>query len=153
MAVCEIHLNAQPALLKMTSITVILPDNAGPGPFPVLYLLHGLSDNHTAWTRRTSIERYVAGLPLIVVMPDGGRGWYTNSVTEPAGAYETFIVRDLVGFIDRTFRTRAERGRPGNRRIVDGRVRCGEAGVEISAGLLRGGQPLGGVVAAGRTQF
>ena len=110
MAVCEIHLNAQPALSKMTSLMVILPDDAGPGPFPVLYLLHGLSDDHTAWTRRTSLERYVAGQPLIVVMPDGGRGWYSNSATEPAGAYETFIVRDLVGFIDRTFQTRAERG-------------------------------------------
>ncbi len=110
MAVCEIHLDAGHALHKMTSVTVLLPENAGPGPFPVFYLLHGLSDNHTAWTRRTSLERYVAGLPLIVVMPDGGRGWYSDSATEPAGAFETFIVRDLVGFVDRTFRTRAERG-------------------------------------------
>ncbi len=93
----------------MTSVMVILPEKAGPGPFPVLYLLHGLSDNHTGWTRRTSIERYVEGLPLIVVMPDGGRGWYSDSVTEPAGAFETFIVRDLVGFVDRTFQTKATR--------------------------------------------
>ena len=49
------------------------------------------------------------GLPLMVVMPDGGRGWYSDSATEPAGAFETFIVRDLVRFVDRTFRTRAER--------------------------------------------
>ncbi len=109
MAVCEIHFNAQPALAKMTSAMVILPENAGPGPFPVFYLLHGLSDNHTGWTRRTSIERYVEGLPLIVVMPDGGRGWYSDSVTEPTAAFETFIVRDLVGFVDRTFQTKAAR--------------------------------------------
>ncbi len=128
MAVCEIHLNAQPALLQMTSVTVILPDDAGPGPFPVLYLLHGLSDNHTAWTRRTSIERYVAGLPLIVVMPDGGRGWYTDSATEPAGAYETFIVRDLVGFIDRTFRTRSERGG----RVIGGLSMGGYGAVKLA---------------------
>ena len=128
MAVCEIHLNAQPALLKMTSVTVILPDNMGPGPHPVLYLLHGLSDNHTAWTRRTSIERYVAGLPLIVVMPDGGRGWYSDSVTEPTGAYETFIVRDLVGFIDRTFRTRAERGG----RVIGGLSMGGYGAVKLA---------------------
>ncbi len=107
MAVCEIHFNVQPALARMTSATVILPEKAGPGPFPVFYLLHGLGDDHTAWTRRTNIERYVEGLPLIVVMPDGGRGWYSDSATEPAGAVETFIVRDLLGFVDRTFRTRA----------------------------------------------
>ena len=106
MAVCEIHLSNQNVLRKMTSCMVILPDESvGPGPYPVFYLLHGLSDDHTAWTRRTSLERYVEGLPMIVVMPDGGRGWYTDSSVEPTGAFETFILHDLIGFIDRTFRT------------------------------------------------
>ena len=109
MAVCDLHLGNQNALHKMTSVVVILPENAGPGPFPVLYLLHGLSDDETAWTRRTSLERYVEGLPLIVVMPDGGRGFYTDSATEPAGAFETFLMRDLIGFVDRTFQTRRDR--------------------------------------------
>lgn len=110
MAICEIHLGNGNALRKMTSAVVLLPENAGPGPFPVWYLLHGLSDDHTAWTRRTNLERFVEGLPLIVVMPDGGRGFYTDSATEPAGAFETFVLRDLVPFVDRAFRTRAERG-------------------------------------------
>jgi len=104
MAVAEFHLNAGNALNKMTSAMVIVPDE-GKGPFPVLYLLHGLSDNHTAWVRRTSIERHLAGLPLIVVMPDGGRSFYTDSASNPRQAYETFIVKDLVGWTDRTFRT------------------------------------------------
>lgn len=128
MAVCEIHLGADNALHKMTSVTVLLPENAGPGPFAVFYLLHGLSDNHTAWTRRTSLERYVEGLPLIVVMPDGGRGWYADSATEPAGAFETFIVRDLVGFVDRTFRTRAERGG----RVIGGLSMGGYGAVKLA---------------------
>jgi len=34
-------------------------------------LFHSLSDDHTAWVRRTSIERYVEKLPLLVVMPGG----------------------------------------------------------------------------------
>ena len=111
MAVCEIHLSNQNVLHKMTSCMVILPDEqAGPGPYPVFYLLHGLSDDHTAWTRRTSLERYIEGLPMIVVMPDGGRGWYTDSSVEPTGAFETFILHDLIPFIDRTFQTRTDRG-------------------------------------------
>ena len=109
MAICEIHLGNQNVLRKMTSCMVVLPENAGPGPFPVLYLLHGLSDDHTAWTRRTSLERYMEGLPMIVVMPDGGRGWYTDSSVEPLSAFETFILRDLIGFIDQTFQTRTDR--------------------------------------------
>lgn len=81
-------------------MNVILPDRqAGAGPFPAFYLLHGLLDDHTIWARRTSIERYVEGLPLIVVMPDGGRSFYCDAVEGPA--YETHIVQDVVGFVDR----------------------------------------------------
>ncbi len=74
MALCEIHLNASDSLGKMTSFMAILPEGKA-GPFAVLYLLHGLGDDHTAWARRTSLERYVANLPLIVVMPNGDHNW------------------------------------------------------------------------------
>src|ERR1051325_5981896 len=87
-----------------SSMNVILPDT-GNGPFPVFYLLHGLTDDHSAWMRRTSIERYVGGLPLIVVMPGTARGWYTNSATTPINAYEDHIIKDVVAFVDRVFPT------------------------------------------------
>jgi len=108
MALCEVRLSAQNALQRMTSFMAILPEKMPP-PFPVLYLLHGLSDDHTAWVRRTSIERYVSRLPLIVVMPDGQRSWYTDAVSIPTCAFETFIVRDLVSFVDTTFPTKQSR--------------------------------------------
>ncbi len=98
------------SIVKMASMYVILPP--GKGPFPVLYLLHGLSDDHTIWHRRTSIERYVEGRNLIVAMPDGGRSFYCND-PRPAGlAYEDHIARDVVEFVDETFPTiPARRGR------------------------------------------
>ena len=104
MAVCEFHLDQGNVLEKMISFTAIVPEGKA-GPFPVLYLLHGLSDDHTAWTRRSSIERYVVGLPLIVVMPNGERGFYTDAKDRPKAAFETNIVRDIVGFVDQTFQT------------------------------------------------
>ncbi len=108
MAFCELHYFSR-ALGKQTAANILLPEGEGKaGPFPVFYLLHGLSDDHTIWQRRTSIERYVQNLPLIVVMPDGGRGFYTNA--EQGFAYETAIIEDLIGFVDRLFPTRAERG-------------------------------------------
>jgi S-formylglutathione hydrolase FrmB len=115
MAVSEIHFTQANSIQKMTAATVIYPEQL-PGPFPVLYLLHGLSDDHTAWTRRTSIERYCEGLPLIVVMPNGGRGFYTDAVCRPNSAFETLIVRDLVDWVDGTMRTVARR---------EGRAVCG----------------------------
>jgi len=108
MAFCELRYFSK-ALQKQTAANVILPDGEGmTGPFPVLYLLHGLSDDHTIWHRRTSIERYVQNLPLIVVMPDGGRGFYCDA--EQGFAYETALVQELLNLVDRLFPTRAERG-------------------------------------------
>src|SRR5947208_5810022 len=68
MSLCEVHWKSE-VLRKQVGTYVILPDVGRP-PFPTFYLLHGLSDDHTAWLRRTRIEWYVRELPLIVVMPD-----------------------------------------------------------------------------------
>lgn len=107
MATCELHYFSA-ALQKQTACNVIIPEVPGfAGPYPVFYLLHGLSDDYSMWQRKTSIGRYVQMLPLMVVMPDGGRGFYTDAAQ--GFAYESAIVRDIIGFIDRTFHTRAER--------------------------------------------
>ena len=107
MAYGEFHYFSS-ALGKMTACNVIFPEEtAQPGPYPVYYLLHGLSDDYSAWQRRSSIERYVQALPLIVVMPDGGRGWYSNA--HEGAKYEDAIIEDCIGFVDRTFRTDARR--------------------------------------------
>ena len=49
------------------------------GPYQTLYLLHGMSDDHTIWQRRTSIERYVSDYGLAVIMPSTQLGWYTDN--------------------------------------------------------------------------
>lgn len=104
MALIEIRFRATAALGKMTSALVIHPEGRT-GPFPVFYLLHGLSDDHTAWVRWTGIERYVDPLPLIVVCPNGERGFYTDAKGDAQAAFETSITRDLIGFMDGAFRT------------------------------------------------
>lgn len=48
------------------------------GDIPVLYLLHGGSDDHTMWQRRTSIERYALSKGLAVIMPSTDMGCYTD---------------------------------------------------------------------------
>jgi S-formylglutathione hydrolase FrmB len=83
-----IHCNFFSDVLRIsTSMDLILPQppaiqppagRARRKPIPTLWLLHGLSDDHTIWQRRTSIERYVAPLNLAVVMPNGFRGFYTD---------------------------------------------------------------------------
>ena len=77
------------------SANVVLPQSAVERgrKLPVLYLLHGLSDDHTGWQRRTSIERYVEPLGLAVVMPAVNRSFYAN-MTHGA-RYWDFISEEL----------------------------------------------------------
>jgi S-formylglutathione hydrolase FrmB len=61
--------------------------------FPLLYLLHGLSDDHSAWLRYTSVERYAAAAGLAVVMPAVNRSFYANERT--GGRYWDYISEEL----------------------------------------------------------
>ncbi|MEO5854250.1 MAG: alpha/beta hydrolase family protein [Nocardioides sp.] len=88
-----------------TTMTVVLPQptesqigvsggaDRADGGFPVLYLLHGLSDDHSAWTRYTSIERYAAARGLAVVMPAVHRSFYADEAH--GHRYWTFVSDEL----------------------------------------------------------
>jgi len=106
-----IHVDFFSHVLGMHSeMEVILPQEAagqigmasreGSGTYPTLYLLHGMSDDHTIWQRRTSIERYAADKGIAVVMPTTHLGWYTDM--HLGFNYFTFIARELP-VICRTF--------------------------------------------------
>lgn len=61
--------------------------------YPTVYLLHGWSDDHTIWQRRTSIERYASDLGVAVVMPAVGLSFYCDMVHGPK--YWKFISEEL----------------------------------------------------------
>ena len=100
------------ALGVSTSMTVLLPQPAssqigmasvaGDEPPQLLYLLHGLSDDDTIWTRRTARERHVAGHDLAVVMPAVNRSFYTDEAY--GAAYWQFLSEELPALVHRFFR-------------------------------------------------
>ncbi len=61
--------------------------------YRTLYLLHGHSDDHTAWQRWTSIERYAEQYNLAVVMPAVHLSFYTDMVH--GGKYGQFISEEV----------------------------------------------------------
>lgn len=63
---------------KSTSGEIGIKGKSDGDEYKCLYLLHGLSDDHSIWLRRTSIERYVAEYGICVVMPCGGKSFYTD---------------------------------------------------------------------------
>lgn len=91
------------------SANVILPDRRkDPGrPLATLWLLHGLSDDHTIWQRRTSIERYAAAYRLAVVMPAVDRSFYADM--QYGLTYWTFLSEELPGQMRQYFPLSAQR--------------------------------------------
>ena len=130
-----------PALGVQKSYRVYVPAGyaSSTKQFPVIYLLHGWGVTESYWseTLQLAAAAQAVGLDALVVMPDGDRSYYANSLTRPnyeaclAGQeergnpneprsalcvhranYEDYIVRDLVSHIDQRFRTvRAREGR------------------------------------------
>jgi putative tributyrin esterase len=66
-----------------------------------LYLLHGHSDDHTAWQRYTSIERYAEGLKLAVVMPAVHLSFYNDMAH--GGRYWQFISEEVPALVSDIF--------------------------------------------------
>ncbi|MEU8664828.1 alpha/beta hydrolase, partial [Actinoplanes philippinensis] len=95
------------ALEMSTSMTVLLPDGDSADPPPVVYLLHGLTDDHTAWTRFSSVERYAEEHGVAVVMPSVDRSFYAN---ETYGMrFWDFLSAELPERVGRFFRVSARR--------------------------------------------
>ena len=83
--------------------------------YPVVYLLHGYTDDESGWVQygeigpiadRAIAERKIP--PMIIVMPDGGVTWYINDHLGKV-RFEDMFVRELIPFIDATYRTRPKR--------------------------------------------
>ncbi len=86
-------MNMDVILPQRTNGQIGMKGNRKDGKYPVLYLLHGMSDDHTIWQRRTSIERYVSELGIAVVMPTVHLSFYTDM--KYGLRYWEFISREL----------------------------------------------------------
>lgn len=99
------------ALNVASTVNVILPEpNMGIGvdakgndaPPEVLYLMHGYSDDHSIWMRRTSVERYAAAYNLAVIMPAVNHSFYTNEAQ--GERYWDYVSEELPQAMHRFFK-------------------------------------------------
>ena len=83
--------------------------------YPVLYLVHGWGEDENGWSIQGHMANIMDGLidaskavPMIVIMPSGDI--QTNpDVREASGDITDIYISDLIPFIDKTFRTYADR--------------------------------------------
>lgn len=79
------------------------PDGGKKKLHPVIYLLHGLSGSYANWTDKTGLADYVRDHGIIVVTPEGGNGWYTDSVSTPTDRFESYIITELIPEVEKRF--------------------------------------------------
>lgn len=97
MACTEFHYYSRVLDIDVT-VSVILPEvktmlEQDGKPLPTLYLLHGLSDDHTHWIRQTRLEFYARRYRLAIVMPCVNRSFYTDM--KHGAKYFTFVSEEL----------------------------------------------------------
>ena len=108
-----VRIDHLPETVKVSlPLNLIIPDPGVMGDVPVrkrkvLYLLHGLSDDASAWQRYTSIETLAAQYGLVVVMPSAGRSFY---IDQPNGQkYFTYVAEELPRYLSDVFDLRPRR--------------------------------------------
>jgi S-formylglutathione hydrolase FrmB len=94
-----------------TSVNILLPEadiiRKLNRPIPTLYLLHGLSDDHTGWMRYSSIERHIWPYYLAVVMPAVNRSFYVDMAH--GAKYFTYVSQELPQAMETLFPLSKER--------------------------------------------
>ena len=97
MAVITLDFHSK-ALKMCTLVTLVVPDSVRIKGIPLsarrtVYLLHGLSEDATAFLRLSGAERYARAHDLVLVMPTGGRSMYCDGIN--GQNWFTYIAEEL----------------------------------------------------------
>ncbi|PWT70850.1 MAG: esterase [Bacteroidetes bacterium] len=83
--------------------------------YPVVYLLHGFTDDNTGWLQFGEINRFADKAiadgtipPMIIIMPNGDSSFYVNSFDGKEN-YEDFFVKEFMPTVEKAFRIKAEK--------------------------------------------
>ena len=98
--------------------------------YSVIYFLHGYGGNYSVWPRIADLSAYCDAYSLIFVCPDGGyNSWYMDSPLKENSKFETYIVKEVVAFVDSCYRT----WRSGNGRTLIGSSMGGHGAMTLLA--------------------
>ncbi|MCC8426437.1 alpha/beta hydrolase family protein [Mucilaginibacter sp. UR6-11] len=96
------------AMHKKIKALVITPADYEQGKaYPVVYLLHGAGGNYKQfYGLNPGIAIWADIYHLMIVCADGGiTSWYFDSPIDPNFKYETYVTKELIGYIDKNYKT------------------------------------------------
>jgi len=83
--------------------------------YPVVYLLHGFTDDNTGWLQFGEINRYADKAiadgtipPMVIIMPNADSSWYINSYDGKEN-YEDFFIKEFMPFVEKKYRIKTEK--------------------------------------------
>lgn len=83
--------------------------------YPVVYLLHGYTDDNTGWLQFGEVNRYADKAiadgtipPMIIVMPNGDSSWYINAYDGKEN-YEDFFIKEFIPAIEKQYHIKTEK--------------------------------------------
>lgn len=100
------------AMKKDIKTVVIRPDKYKKlQALPVVYLLHGWSGNYRGWIKEApQLAKTVDAMQIMIVCPDAGfNSWYFDSPVDSSVRYETFMINELIPYIDQHYKTSKDR--------------------------------------------
>lgn len=71
--------------------------------FPLVYLLHGYSQNYKQWSQTTDLQKWADQYNFIIVTPDGFTSYYLNSPIDKHSGYEDFFFKELVPKVHQSY--------------------------------------------------
>ena len=96
-------------LHKNVKFVIIEPTNNAK-QLPTVYLLHGYGGNYAQWPKFASnLQEKADVLNMMLVCPDGANSWYFDSPIDTTIRYESFVIKELIPYIDQHYKTIANR--------------------------------------------
>ncbi|MFY0481001.1 alpha/beta hydrolase [Flavobacterium sp. PLA-1-15] len=145
------------AMDKTYKAAVVLPDSYAKSKknYPVVYLLHGAYGHFRDWLKNTSQQKLLQNLAdqynIIIVTPEGETfSFYLDSPVNKGSQFETYITKEVVQKIDKTYRTVANK----TGRVITGLSMGGHGALYLSArnpelfsaaGSMSGAVDMGGI--------
>lgn len=71
--------------------------------YPLVYLLHGYSENYKQWSQTADLQKLSNQYGFIIVTPDGFTSYYINSPINKVSRYEDFFFNELVPKVHQSF--------------------------------------------------
>lgn len=71
--------------------------------YPLLYLLHGYSEDYKQWNDVTDLQQLANKHQFVIVTPDGFKTWYIDSPVAPNSRFEDFFFEELAPLVHKRF--------------------------------------------------